>query len=489
MTDPDLVVAGRRVVTPEGVRPAAVVVREGRIAAVVPPGEVPAAARRLDAGEAVVMPGVVDVHVHVNEPGRTRWEGFETAGAAAAAGGVTTIVDMPLNSSPVTTAVPALEAKVEAARRACRVDFGLWGGVVPGNLDALESLLDAGVLGLKCFLVDSGIEEFPPVDGEILRLAMPVLARRGVPLLAHAELPGPIQAAARRAAGGSAGERPGAGGSAGQGPGAGRPPGEGRGAGAPDPRSYAGYLASRPPEAEVEAAELLVRLAGETGCRVHVVHLSAAEALAPVDRARAAGTRVTCETCPHYLTFSAGEIPDGATEFKCAPPIRDGENRERLWEALAGRRIELVASDHSPCPPELKRPETGDFGEAWGGIASLQLLLPATWTGASRRGHGLEDLALWLCEAPARLAGLGDRKGRIAEGHDADLVVWDPDAAFAVDPGRLHHRHAVTPYAGRRLRGRVLHAFVRGVPVVADGELTGERPGRWMSRPRRGGRA
>lgn len=475
MSQADLILSSHRVVTPEGVRPAAVVASRGRVEAVLPPEEAPDARRRLDVEDAVVMPGLVDVHVHVNEPGRTDWEGFETAGAAAAAGGVTTLVDMPLNSSPVTTTAAALEAKVEAARGACRVDFGLWGGLVPESADRVNELLEAGALGCKCFLVDSGIDEFPPVDEEALRRGMPALAARGAPLLVHAELPGPIEAAAGAIGWtlGSAAEEPEAG-----------EPASGAAAAAPDspagPRSYAAYLASRPPAAEVEAVELLMRLAAETGARVHVVHVSAAEALTAIDRARAAGPVVTCETCPHYLSFVAEEIPDGATQFKCAPPIRGRTNRERLWEALGAGRIDLVASDHSSCPPELKCSESGDFRRAWGGIASLELTLPAVWTEASRRGHGLEDLARWLCEAPARLAGLEERKGRIAPGADADLIVWDPDAAFTVDAARLRQRHPATPYAGRTLRGRVSHAFVRGTPVVENGELTGLRPGRWL---------
>lgn len=471
MPDPELVLVGRRVVTPEGVRPAAVVVREGRIAALLPPEDAPDGVRRVDAGEAAVLPAAVDLHVHVNEPGRTEWEGFETAGAAAAAGGIATIVDMPLNSSPVTTTVAAFEAKLAAARGTCAVDFGLWGGLVPDNVDRLEPLFEAGVLGFKCFLVDSGIEEFPPVEEPSLRAAMPILARLGAPLLAHAELSGPIERACSELTARALATREAAGFDhrADHGPGT---------AG----RSYARYLASRPPAAEVEAVELLVRLSEETGCRIHIVHLSAAEALEPIARARAAGAPVTCETCPHYLMFAAEEIRDGATAFKCAPPIREAANRERLWEALGDGRIDLVASDHSPCPPELKRLEEGDFSKAWGGIASLQLLLAATWTEARRRGHGLEALAGWVCERPARFAGLADRKGRIEPGLDADLIVWDPEARFAVEPEALHHRHPVTPYEGRELRGRVEHAFVRGVPVVGRGELATERPGRWVRR-------
>lgn len=447
----ELVLRSRRVVLDGDISPATVAVRDGiiwRVERGEGTGASLGAASVLDVGDAVVMPGVVDVHVHVNEPGRAEWEGFESAGAAAAAGGITTLVDMPLNSSPVTTALPALRAKVAAAAK-CRVDHGFWGGVVPGNRKALGELVEGGVLGFKCFLVDSGIEEFPPVEEADLRPAMAFLGERGFPLLAHAELPGPMRVARARA----------------------WPEGG---------RRYADYLASRPPEAEVQAVELLVRLARETGCPVHVVHVSAAEALEPLARAREEGLPVTAETCPHYLTFAAEEVPDGATAFKCAPPIRDAGNRERLWEGLAEGTLELVASDHSPCPPELKRPGSGDFRAAWGGISSLQLLLPAVWTEARRRGHGLAEVAAWLCEGPARLAGLEGRKGRIAEGHDADLVVWDPEESFRVEPERLLHRHRMTPYEGRTLSGRVLRTYVRGRPVFEEEAPVSAAAGRWV---------
>jgi len=442
-------VRGRRVVTPAGVRPAEVHVLNGRIESVGPAasGAPPDGARVYDAGDALVLPGFVDTHVHVNEPGRTAWEGFATATDAAAAGGVTTIVDMPLNCSPVTCSVPALDAKREAAERKLRVDVGFWGGVVPGNRDDLAPLAAAGVLGFKCFLVDSGLDEFPPVGEAELRPAMRELARLGLPLLAHAEAPGPI-AAAR-----------------------GRP-------GVPSvSAAYADWLASRPPEAEVEAVRLLVRLAGETGCAVHVVHVSAHQCLPVIAAAKEAGLPVTAETCPHYLTFAAEEVPAGGTLFKCAPPIREASNRERLWEGLETGALDLVASDHSPCPPAARAPGTGDFFAAWGGIAALQLGPSAVWTWARRRGIGPERLAEWMSAAPARLAGLEDRKGRIAAGFDADLVVLDPDAEFVVQAGRLCGRHCQTPYEGRSLRGAVRRTWSRGRLVFADGEPTGDRCG------------
>lgn len=467
-----LIVRSRRVVTPEGVRPAAVHIERGVIQAVEDasaeggaPSEAGAARRHaaaregfrvLDVGDALVMPGLVDTHVHVNEPGRTEWEGFESAGRAAAAGGITTIVDMPLNSSPVTTGPEALEAKVRAAEGKCLVDYAFWGGLVPGNVSELPALLEEGVAGVKCFLADSGIDEFPPVREPELGAGMEVLARRGVPLLAHAESAAALARAAEGLASG-------------------------------DPRSHARYLASRPPRVEVEAVELLLRLSARTGCPVHVVHLSAADALDPLGEARRSGVPVTVETCPHYLTFRAEEIADGATEFKCAPPIRDAANRERLWRGLVEGIVDQVASDHSPAPPALKRGGDGDFLRAWGGIASLQLLLPALWSAARDRGHEPARLVAWVCEAPARLAGLAERKGRLAPGFDADLVIWRPEEAFVVRPKRLYHRHPHTPYAGRTLHGRVLRTLVRGVEVF-DG--SGDRDdfpaappvGRWLRR-------
>jgi allantoinase len=446
-TRPELVIRSRRVVLPDGEREAAVVVRAGRIAAIVPAAESPAADETVDCGSACLLPGLVDTHVHVNQPGRTEWEGFATATRAAAAGGVTTLVDMPLNSIPATTTVAALAVKRAAAAAAgCRVDCSFWGGVVPGNTAELEPLAAAGVLGFKCFLVPSGVDEFASVEERDLRQAMPVLARLGLPLLAHAELPGPIAAAALAV--------------------------KGR-----DPARYATWLASRPPAAEVEAVRLLLRLCEDTGCAVHIVHLATAEALADLRAARARGLPVTAETCPHYLVFTAEEILDGDTFFKCAPPVRERENRERLWDALREGAIDLVATDHSPCPPALKRLDSGDFIAAWGGIGSLELALCAVWTEARTRGFTPSHLARWMGEQPARLAGLAGRKGVIAPGADADLVVWDPIAEWTVSSGRLHQRHPLTPYDDRRLAGVVRATFVRGVRVFARDDAAGEFPG------------
>lgn len=434
--------------TPDGMKPASVRVAGETIAAVeaydAPAGGAPVE----DLGDRVLLPGVVDAHVHVNEPGRTEWEGFETATRAAAAGGVTTIVDMPLNCLPVTTTREALEAKARAVADHAWVDYAFWGGVVPGNARELEPMLDAGVPGMKCFLVHSGIDEFPNVTEADLAEAMPILARRGAVLLVHAEMPGPIEAAAAGlAAAGSAA----------------------------DPRRYATWLASRPRASEDEAIALMLRLAARHRCRVHIVHLSSADALPLLAEARAAGAPVTVETCPHYLTFAAEEIPDGATPYKCAPPIRERENRERLWRALGEGAIDAVVSDHSPCTPALKSLDRGDYLAAWGGVASLQLALAATWTGARERGYGPADLATWMSARPAALAGLAHRKGAIRAGLDADLVVWDPDASWRVDPARLFHRHPVTPYAGRTLHGVVERTIVRGEVVYDRGQHRGPR--------------
>jgi allantoinase len=448
MPPPDLVLRSQRVVTPEGVRPADVHVRQGRIRRISPIGRSgPISEPLIDCGDSVVMPGIVDTHVHVNEPGRTEWEGFATATRSAAAGGITTLIDMPLNSIPATTTRQALRAKIGAARGKTYVDVGFWGGVVPGNARELEGLLQDGVLGFKAFLVPSGVDEFQHVQEADLREAMPALARHGSVLLAHAELPGPTDAAAE----------------------------VWDEAGPAELREYGRYLRSRPDAAEVEAVELLVRLCRETGCRVHVVHVSSAEVLPVLQRARAEGLPITAETCPHYLTFAAEEIPDGAVAFKCAPPIRSRENRERLWEALGKGLLDLIATDHSPCPPAMKKAEAGDFRGAWGGVASLQLSLPVVWTGARERGFTVSHLAEWLCAAPARLAGLGDRKGRIAPGYDGDLVVWDPEASFTVDPLTLHHRHPLTPYAGRALFGVIRRTLLRG-KTVYDVRDNGQLP-------------
>ncbi len=442
----DLVLRSRRVATPGGIAPATIHVKDGRIEAIAAHDAVPVGARVFDAADALIMPGVVDTHVHVNEPGRTEWEGYASATRSAAAGGTTTIVDMPLNSIPATTTARALQQKREAARGQLFVDTGFWGGVVPGNLDELAPMAVGGALGFKCFLIDSGVEEFGFVGERELRPALLELARLQRPLLVHAELPGPIERA------GSAGAK----------------------------EKYSTWLLSRPRAAEDEAVALMVRLCRETRARVHIVHHSSADALPLLREARREGLPLTAETCPHYLHFAAEDVPDGATEFKCAPPIRERENREALWRALGEGVLEMIASDHSPCTPELKL--AGDFGKAWGGVAGLQLALSVTWTEASLRGYSIAHLVRWLCERPARLAGLDGRKGALKPGCDADFVVWRPEETFEVEPTRLLHRHKLTPYAGLELRGVVVATFVRGQQVFDNGELCGPARGREVTR-------
>jgi allantoinase len=427
----DLVIRGRQVVTPDGMRAASVHVAEGRIVRVGAWEDAPSEISVVDAGESIVMPGLVDTHVHINEPGRTEWEGFETGTRAAAAGGVTTILDMPLNSIPATTTVDALEVKRRAAREKSVVNVEFIGGVVPGNAGELEPLRDAGVRAFKCFLSPPGVDEFPAVGDSDLRKAFPVLARLGLPLMVHAEDPACLL------------------------------PGRG------SSRKYGDYLTTRPVAAERSAITLLTQLMARYPTPVHIVHLSSASSLDIVRTARARGLALTVETCPHYLTFAAEGIPDGATEYKCAPPIRDEAERDALWDALIAGDIDLVASDHSPCPPAMKETE-GDFFSAWGGIASLQLSVSAMWTGARTRGVKPERIAQWMSAAPARLAGLQGRKGALAAGYDADIVVWDPKARFVVDPTKLLHRHKVTPYSGRELFGRVTATYVAGRRIFAQ---------------------
>lgn len=448
----DLIVRGKRVVTPEGERAAAIHIRAGTIVAIPAFDEIPLGAAVHDAGDSVVMPGIVDTHVHINEPGRAEWEGFSTATRAAAAGGVTTLVEMPLNSIPATTTAAAFREKLAAAAGKLSVDIGFWGGVVPGNVAELKPLWDAGGFGFKCFLVPSGVDEFASVNESDLRTAIPELATIGAPLLAHAELPGPIDDAMAKLPK------------------------------TVSPKRHATWLASRPHEAEDEAIALLIRLAREFKVRVHVVHLASSNSIARLQEAKAAGLALSVETCPHYLSFAAEEIPDAATEFKCAPPIRSRENRERLWAGLADGTIDFIATDHSPCPSAMKLPDEGDFLRAWGGIASLQLSLPAVWTQARSRSYSVTRLAEWLCTGPARLAGLSGRKGAIAVGCDADLVIWNPDATFRVDAARLHHRHKVTPYAGMELTGVVETTFLRGRKIFERGEFLSPAAGQVLRR-------
>ncbi|MEE1926895.1 allantoinase AllB [Streptomyces sp. TRM 70351] len=443
----DLVLRSTRVVTPEGTRAASVTVTGGRVTAVLPhdtpPPDGTDGTRVLDLGDDALLPGLVDTHVHVNDPGRTEWEGFWTATRAAAAGGVTTLLDMPLNSLPPTTTAEHLAVKRDVARDKAHVDTGFWGGAVPGNVPALRALHDAGVFGFKCFLSPSGVEEFPQLDADGLTAALTEIASFDGLLIVHAEDPARL-------------------------------------ADAPPPRGprYADFLASRPRAAENDAVARLVGLAARLDARVHVLHLSSADALPLLAAARRDGVRVTAETCPHFLTLTAEEVPDGATEFKCCPPIRERRNQDALWAGLADGTIDCVVSDHSPCTADLKTP---DFGSAWGGISSLQLGLPAVWTEARRRGHCLADVVRWMSAAPAALARLDGVKGAIAPGHDADFAVLAPEETFTVDPARLHHRNRVTAYAGRTLHGVVRSTWLRGEQITDHGRTLG-KAGRLIER-------
>ncbi|MCX2924482.1 allantoinase AllB [Streptomyces sp. NEAU-W12] len=444
MSDVELVLRSTRVITPEGTRAASVAVAGGTITAVLPYGApVPGAARLTDLGDDILLPGLVDTHVHVNDPGRSEWEGFWTATRAAAAGGVTTLVDMPLNSLPPTTTTGHLRTKRQAAAGRTHVDVGFWGGALPGNVEDLRPLHEAGVLGFKAFLSPSGVDEFPHLGQDQLARTLAETAAFDGLLIVHAEDPGRLDAAPR-----------------------------------PGGPKYADFLASRPPQAESTAIARLLAQAKRLDARVHILHLSSGDALPLIAQAKSDGVRVTVETCPHYLTLTAEEVPDGASEFKCCPPIREAANRGPLWQALADGVIDCVVTDHSPSTADLK---TADFATAWGGISGLQLSLPAVWTEARERGHGLEDVVRWMSTRTAGLAGLDDRKGAIAPGRDADFAVLAPDDTFTVDPAGLQHRNRVTAYAGRTLHGVVKSTWLRGRRIMADGEFTAPQ-GRLLTR-------
>ena len=437
----------RRVVTPEGIRPAVVLVEGELIREIVRLDQVPSEAKIVDFGNAAILPGLIDAHVHINDPGRTEWEGFETATRAAAAGGFTCVVDMPLNCVPATTSVGALQAKRAAAKGRCWVDWAAWGGVVADNQQDITKLAGAGVRGFKCFLVHPGIDEFTMVTEKQLREALPYVAEAGLPLLVHAELPDCIDAATKNL------EKA-------------------------DWTEYPTYLQSRPEESEVYAIELLISLCRDYEFRLHIVHLAASEALPALRAARLEGLPVSVETCPHYLHFQAEAISRGATQFKCAPPIRSTENREQLWNALKNGTIDLVATDHSPCPTEMKRFAEGNFHTAWGGIPGLSVALPVMYTEARARGFSLTDIARWMAEAPAKLVGCQLQKGKIAAGYDADVVVFDEAADFVVQLERLHQRHSFSPYLGEKLKGEVKATYVRGRLVFADNAFDGKPEGR-----------
>ncbi|MBE7169747.1 MAG: allantoinase AllB [Williamsia sp.] len=428
----DAVIKSNRVITGTRIGEAWIAIKDGVIAEVwqeLPEGLDQAAT---DLGELVLMAGVVDPHVHINEPGRTDWEGFDTATRAALAGGVTTLIDMPLNAVPVTITVSALGQKIACAQKQAHVNIGFWGGIVPGNKGEIEGLIKGGVCGFKAFLTHSGIEEFPNATEADLRSAMPLLAQWNLPLLVHCELTDQVTIPAGA-----------------------------------NPASYPVYLSSRPHRWEDNAIKLMIRLCEELGCRVHIVHLASSYSIERIRVAKEKGLPLTVETAQHYLYFQAEEIADGQTSFKCAPPIRDGENKELLWKALQEGIIDFVATDHSPASPEMKALQTGNFLTAWGGISSIQFALPALWTAARTRNISLPQIAEWLCEKPALLAGLGNRKGKIQQGYDADLIAWNPDAPFVVTPSLIHHKHKLTPYLNEKLFGTVEQVWLKGEPVYA----------------------
>jgi allantoinase len=382
------------------------------------------------------MPGVIDPHVHINEPGRTDWEGFDTATKSAIAGGITTLVDMPLNSSPVTTTATAFDEKVKATKGQLHTHCGFWGGVVPGNEKEIEALIEKGVLGFKAFLTHSGIDEFPNVTEEDLRKVMPIIAKHGLPLLVHCELSNETE------------NRP-----------------------STNARSYQNYLLSRPKKWEDDAIALMIRLCEEFNCRTHIVHLSSAGSIDQIVKAKQKGLPLTVETGQHYLFFNAEEIKDGQTQFKCAPPIREKVNNEKLWVALKKGIIDFVATDHSPAPPAMKEIQPGNFMKAWGGISSIQFALPVLWTAAMKHQCSLMDISKWLCEKPAVLAGQQNSKGKIAKGYDADIVVWDPDQSFTVTEDNIYHRHKLTPYLNEELYGVVEQTFLNGEKVFDKGKF------------------
>ncbi|QIP12755.1 allantoinase AllB [Spirosoma aureum] len=432
----DFAIKGNNILTPAGLQKAVVVLKNGLISDVLKDLPPTIDVEVIDIYDKVLMPGVIDPHVHINEPGRTDWEGFDTATRAAISGGLTTLVDMPLNSSPVTTSAAAFDQKLAATAGQLHTNCGFWGGLVPGNTGEIEKLIAKGVLGFKAFLTHSGIDDFPNVNEADLRKAMPIIAKHGLPLLVHCEL--------------STDEILATG----------------------DVRSYQNYLSSRPAEWEDKAISLLIRLCEEYNCRTHIVHLSSASSIEPIAKAKQNGLPLTVETAQHYLFFNAETIQDGQTQFKCAPPIREKENNDQLWVALRDGTIDFVATDHSPAPPDLKLLQRGDFMKAWGGIASLQLALPVLWTAARQRGFSITDIARWLSEKPAQLTGLSHQKGQIAIGYDADLIVWDPLNSFTVSEELLQHKHKMTPYLHQELYGVVEQTYLGGLKVFENGTIS-----------------
>jgi allantoinase len=430
----DIAIKSRRIITPAGEKEGVVIIKNGIIIDIVNSLDTENE-NILDAGDKVLMPGVIDPHVHINEPGRTDWEGFNTATKASLAGGITTLVDMPLNSSPVTTTAAAFDKKVTATKDQLHTNCGFWGGIIPGNESEIEPLIEKGVLGFKAFLTHSGIDEFPNVSEDDLRKAMPVIAKHNLPLLVHCELTNNSQLETHNS------------------------------------RSYQNYLTSRPRKWENDAIALMIHLCEEFNCHVHIVHLSSSNSIEQIANAKQKGLSLTVETGQHYLYFNAEEIKDGQTQFKCAPPIREKENNEKLWQALKDGIIDFVATDHSPATPDLKELESGDFIKAWGGIASLQFALPVLWTAALKKYCTLNDVAKWLCENPAKLIGKTNTKGRIAKGYDADLIILDEKKSFIVTGEIIQHKHKITPYLNEELFGVVEQTYLSGEKVFDGGKF------------------
>ena len=451
----DLAIKSKNIITPTEIIDGMIFISDGKIADVIPAasyGEQPEASLLdfplEDAGDCVIMAGIIDPHVHINEPGRTEWEGFDTATKAAAAGGITMLVDMPLNSSPVTTTKSNFLKKLEASKNSIHVDCGFWGGVVPGNENELEELLEAGTAGLKAFLTHSGIDDFPNANADQLRKALNILKKHNKPLLVHCELDAPHA---------------------------------GQEYLKQHPRSYQAWLHSRPRSWENDAIKLVIDLCRETGGRVHIVHLSSSDSIEQIQKAKEEGLPLTVETAPHYLFFNAENIPDGDTRFKCAPPIREKENNEKLWGALRDGIIDFIATDHSPAPPELKETESGNMDLAWGGISGLQFSLPVTWTGALERNFSVTDISRWLSENPSKFLNMETRKGKIAKGFDADLCLWSPANKFTVEESKTWHRHKLTPYTGMELYGTVMQTYLSGMQVFANGDFANLNKGKIIS--------
>jgi allantoinase len=441
----DAAIISNRTITPDGIKKGVVLIKDGKIADVLshlPAGDFPVT----DVGDKVLMPGVIDPHVHINEPGRTDWEGFDTATKSAIAGGITTLVDMPLNSSPVTTTARAFDEKINVAKGQLHTNCGFWGGVVPGNENEIEPLIEKGVLGFKAFLTHSGIDEFPNVTENDLRKVMPIIAKHGLPLLVHCELSAPTHYSPLTT------------------------------------RRYQNYLASRPGQWEDDAIALMIRLCEEFNCRTHIVHLSSADSIEQIAKAKQKQLPLTVETGQHYLYFSAETIGEGQTQFKCAPPIREKTNNDKLWQALKDGIIDFVATDHSPALPEMKEMASGDFIKAWGGISSVQFALPVLWTAAKKHGCSLNDIARWLCEKPAILAGKQRTKGKITKGYDADLVVWDPGKKFTVTENMIYHKHKITPYLDEELYGMTDQTWLGGKKIFENGKFIELNTGKFILR-------